>query len=96
MDPISIGAGALILFVGTRLGRLQRKPPVVPATTCGCSHNYGAHGDGTRCHAQVKIADQWATDSYGRHVEYHWKWVPCSCQSYDGPEPLPRSWSPSV
>jgi hypothetical protein len=100
MDPISIAIGGLIFIGGNISGRAatRRKaarPPKPPVLECGCGHNYGAHEAGTRCHAQVRRVDKRDVDFFGTPTE-RWSWVQCPCQAYDGPEPLPRSWTPDL
>jgi hypothetical protein len=94
MDPLSLGVGGIIFIMGAAAGRVRRggpKPPKPAVLNCGCGHNYGAHKDADRCQAQVKRANQW---NYTGTSATHWVWVQCPCQSYDGPEPLPRAWTP--
>ena len=97
MDPLSLAVGAVILAVGMLIGRrMRRKPPKPPAIKCGCGHNYGAHENGGRCMAGVKTANEWSLDKYGDREASHWHYPQCPCRAYDGPEPLPRSWTPEL
>jgi hypothetical protein len=50
---------------------------------CSCGHGYGTHEDEKRCHAtNTRRLNGMATID------------PCPCHHYDGPEPLPRAWTP--
>ena len=76
--------GALILLVGIVIGRMwgrvASKPQKAisgdPEPTCGCKHHYAMHAKDGHCHAADY--DRWREES-----------VPCTCQRYTGPEPLP-------
>lgn len=93
MDPIGMLVGAVLLAVGWIAGRVHwrrdRTPELSSATLCSCGHGYGIHDEGKSCGAEVKRAATW--NYYAQITGY--EWVPCPCQSYDGPEPLPRVWT---
>lgn len=91
IDPASLIVGALLFIVGAGTGERRRrapKPPRRPELLCSCGHGYGTHEAGAHCHSQQKrdlySAGAWIGHEYAR----------CSCRFYDGPEPLPRTWSP--
>ena len=46
-----------------------------PKPVCGCKHHYALHNADGTCHKMVAQGTNW---------------VPCQCQRYTGPEPLPR------
>jgi hypothetical protein len=82
----SIGgcAGALLTH------RWLSRAPKAPILMCSCKHGFGIHKDGGPCQAQVERT------SYGPGgTRLGNEWVPCGCQVYDGPEPLPRTWTGS-
>ena len=59
--------------------------PLRRVTSKGSLHDNGGACSGT--------AKRLLTSSnYGQSQE--WEWVPCGCHGYDGPEPLPRVWTP--
>jgi hypothetical protein len=76
-------------WAGWRLGRASglRAGRAAPASTllCSCGHGYGTHEDEKRCHG--------ATASRRNGVQ---ALDPCPCRAYDGPEPLPRAWTPAA
>jgi hypothetical protein len=90
-DPISVVAGAAAVLVGWLAGRVSRQPqaPKQAGALCSCDHGYGTHENGGQCHAQVERPHYWGNGSRNGY-----EWVPCPCLSYDGPEPLPRVWTP--
>lgn len=98
MEPLTLLVGVVIFLAGTFFGRsMRRKPPKPPALDCGCGHNYGAHQAGNRCMSGIKTANRWSYDSYNKiTTPTNWHYPPCPCQYYDGPEPLPRTWSPEL
>lgn len=95
MFTVGMIVGAVLLLVGFVAGhitgrvagrRLALRPPEL---VCSCGHGPGFHEELGRCHGEHKRAIQddqgfWRGDTY----------VTCPCLSYDGPEPLPRSWTP--
>lgn len=88
-DPMTLAVGGGILAAGWLMGRASRRPktPKPPRPICTCDHGYGMHEpDGGRCHG---LKQTWS-QALGQHQ------VPCTCQTYDGPEPLPRSWVPEL
>lgn len=93
MDPISLIVGGALLAVGWLAGRAHRRhnrTPELPstATMCSCGHGHGTHVAGGVCQAQIERSH------YMKHGERNgWEWVACPCQTYDGPEPLPRVWT---
>lgn len=84
--------GAAILLVGLVAGyiagRRNRRTPA-PNTTgavCSCHHPRGQHLDGKgACQTKSKVT-----------VNGTQMFVPCSCQLYDGPEPLPQFYAPEI
>lgn len=92
IDPASLIVGALLFIVGAGTGERRRrapKPPRRPELLCSCGHGYGTHEAGARCHGQEE------RPFYLAHgVRNGFEWAPCPCRFYDGPEPLPRTWSP--
>jgi hypothetical protein len=89
-----LGPSTIAWAAGRRAGRATaRRPAIIPAALmCTCEHGYGTHDDGGACSG---TAQRLLTSSnYGRSQE--WEWVPCGCHTYDGPEPLPRVWSPAL
>lgn len=94
MDPISVLAGGVIFLAGVLTGRRVRRPTTtidLQPPVCTCAHGYGTHDKGARCQAQVERR-HYMED--GRHNGS--EWAPCRCLSYDGPEPLPRVWTPEA
>jgi hypothetical protein len=95
IDPGSlamlVGAGLVVVsgWTGWLLGRssgrrqVARRPGAASELICSCGHGYGMHEDELRCHA-VDTAKR-----NGMH-----QLDACPCHRYDGPEPLPRAWSP--
>jgi hypothetical protein len=84
--------GAAILLVGLvagyLAGRRNRSTPV-PITSeamCSCRHPRGQHLEG-------KGACQAKTKESANGVQM---FVPCACQLYDGPEPLPQFYAPEI
>lgn len=91
-DPITLAVGGGLALGGWLAGRFGRGSQsgnhTAPgtATVCSCGHGYGSH-DGP-CRAEIERPHY---HSYGGRSGY--EWVPCPCQAYDGPEPLPRVWA---
>lgn len=84
MDPVSLAVGAVVFGVGGVVGRMGRsKTPKSPELICSCTHGYGMHEAGRRCHGTTSERD-YLRDIYT---------VQCGCHLYDGPEPLPRTWT---
>lgn len=94
MDPLTLLAGGGLVVVGGLVGRairpLSSRPPKPPLPECSCEHGYGQHEQaGGQCRAEVERTEYGT--SFAVRGTY---WVPCPCLSYDGPEPLPRVWTP--
>jgi hypothetical protein len=81
--------GLVGVLVGAGLARRPRLPKA-PVLMCSCKHGFGIHKDSGPCQAQVQRVTEW--DEYGDDSAF--EWVPCGCLVYDGPEPLPRAWTP--
>jgi hypothetical protein len=85
------GLGAAIFAAGLLTGRVWRRQvapaiPAEPKPICGCKHHFSRHDDAEgKCHATVEEATLWQSNGN----PYRWKRVPCTCQRYTGPEPLP-------
>ncbi|WBQ05486.1 hypothetical protein [Kribbella sp. CA-293567] len=84
--------GAAILLAGLLAGYLagRRSRPTTPPNTtgavCSCQHSRGQHIDGkAACQATNKVS--------ANGVQM---FVACSCQLYDGPEPLPQYYAPEI
>jgi hypothetical protein len=104
MDPTSltliVGAGLAIGpgLVGFAIGRAtglaagRREANRPAALECSCGHGYGSHANGDACNG--KIDEPAKYDSFGKVIA--WKKAPCTCLHYDGPEPLPRAWTPTA
>lgn len=91
MDPLTILSGGALLCVGVLIGRAMRPKPVKdPGPVCSCGHGYGQHENAGRCGAEAQRACDW---TYGGSP-MAWEYVRCACLSYDGPEPLPKVWTP--
>jgi hypothetical protein len=71
-------------LLGRASGRRQVRAAPVSALLCSCGHGYGTHEDEKRCHG--------ADPSRRNGVQ---ALDPCPCRAYDGPEPLPRAWTPA-
>ena len=71
--------------IGRASGRTQgaRRLETAPGLICSCGHGYGTHEDKQRCHG---------VDTRRRNGVQELD--PCPCRRYDGPEPLPRAWTP--
>lgn len=93
IDPASLIVGAVIFIVGAETGDRRRRhassPPKAPELVCSCEHGYGTHENGDRCHGQEE-RPHYLPHGPRCGMEY----APCPCRFYDGPEPLPRTWSP--
>lgn len=94
IDPISLILGGALISIGWVTGRRNRRQrePKTPKLICSCEHGYGIHKNGGTCGKEIKRANEWNT--LGTTIG--WEWVPCPCQSYDGPQPLPQIWNPNV
>lgn len=96
-------AMTLYFWVYLRFGRQHREPakplpPKEPQPICGCGHHYSVHDDANVCHSisnqlvsrepKVMKVGYEGEDHEVHYVEKYAQ-VPCSCQRYTGPEPLP-------
>ena len=82
----SVYAAGWIGWVAGRIsGRNQaaRRQGPTSELICSCGHGYGMHEDEKRCHG---------VDPSKRNGVHTLD--PCPCRLYDGPEPLPRAWTP--
>lgn len=96
IDVISFGIGAVsvsvpasiaLVALSARLSRVRTPKP--PPLLCSCGHGYGTHEGGARCHGQEE------RPHYMPHGPRNgYEYALCPCRLYDGPEPLPRTWSP--
>ncbi|MGW0231551.1 hypothetical protein ACWDWO_24860 [Actinopolymorpha singaporensis] len=89
--------GAVILLVGILIGRFlpgwgrpRRSTLEEVKPLCGCGHASSFHEERGRCHALVEVA-RWDQGKWAG-IES----VPCSCQKYAGPEPLPAFYAPEL
>lgn len=99
MDPISllVGGGLALLpawiafVIGRATGRAtERRKIAHPQLICSCGHAPGSHeGTTGRCHEEKERTRYTESGGWGGR-----EYVPCTCMSYDGPEPLPRTWPP--
>lgn len=72
-------------WVGLVVGRRMRpRPPEPLKPMCSCAHGFGTHEDGRRCNSEIEQASSWS--SCGTYP-VSWRWVPCPCLRYDGPDP---------
>src|SRR3954452_6827886 len=86
-----VGAGLVVVsgWIGWLLGRssgrrqVARRPGASSGLICSCGHGYGMQEDERPCHAAdtAKRTGMPQLDA-------------CPSNGYDGPEPLPRAWSP--
>lgn len=93
--------GAIILLAGLVAGWLARgarreKSPETVTAVCGCTHARSMHVDGTGKCMEIGVDSYWeyspkTDDQVMKHKEY-----PCSCQLYDGPEPLQGYYAPEI
>jgi hypothetical protein len=95
IDPstatLLVGAGLVVVsgwvgwLAGRVSGRNQARRRTGPASEliCSCGHGFGTHEDERRCHG-VDPAKRNGLHSLDA----------CPCRRYDGPEPLPRAWTP--
>lgn len=93
--------GAVIALAAFLLGRLlpgrRRKPLAAgkpPKPVCGCCHHHAHHDPQTgQCRATVDGKpihfDKWGDADA-------WAQVPCTCQRYSGPVPLPEMFAPEI
>lgn len=68
--------------------RASQKPagkPLESSATCGCGHHYAFHDKSGRCHNYMKNLRRVDTAT-GKSLGL----LPCICQRYTGPEPLPQ------
>ena len=88
--------GAVILLAGILIGRFlpglgrQRRSAQEVQPVCGCGHAPSFHGADGRCHAANQVA-QWDQGRWTGNES-----VPCTCQKYTGPEPLPAFYAPEI
>jgi hypothetical protein len=89
-----LGPSTIAWVAGRRSGRgTARSLASLPAALmCTCGHGYGTHHDGGACSGTTECL--LTSTDYGRTQE--WERVPCGCHGYDGPEPLPRVWTPAL
>ena len=94
MDPLSIVAGAVAVLVGWVLrGPSLNRKSKEDTPLCSCGHAPAFHDPKMReCYAEIQRPNRW--DSYGEEVG--WIWVTCTCQKYDGPEPLASFYPPEL
>ncbi|WP_020576900.1 hypothetical protein [Actinopolymorpha alba] len=89
-------AGAAILLAGILIGRfLPSRRSAAPKPkgiqpVCGCGHGSSFHGEDGRCQATNETA-QWDGGNWAGIGT-----VPCTCQKYVGPEPLPSFYAPEI
>jgi hypothetical protein len=78
-----VGAGIAVVAggLGHRAGRARTALPA--GNVCSCGHGYGTHADELSCHGDIPRK---------RNGMHHLD--RCPCRRYDGPEPLPRVWTP--
>lgn len=89
VEPLTLAVGGLLATGGYLLGRRTRTTTSAPTSLCTCSHGYSIHDNGGPCTAEIEQPHYWKTG-----VREGYEWVPCPCKSYDGPDPLPRLWTP--
>jgi hypothetical protein len=89
--------GALILLAGFVVGRFmpgrrrKPKPPKPIKPICGCGHGYHDHGaESGACHGQKK---KYRHDGLSEVMDGY---MPCTCQRYTGPTPLPEFYAPEI
>lgn len=87
---------ALAYLLGVAVGKTRGKAPAsssaAPVLKCGCGHALSFHKGMTGpCNAQVTGPSPGFNymGADGKPIAKE-----CRCMSYDGPEPLPRSWIP--
>lgn len=84
MELADYAVAGTTLLIGLAVGRRMRpKPPKPLKPICSCTHGFGSHEDGARCHGKVDEPTKF--DMYG--TERAWKKVQCTCLRYDGPDP---------
>lgn len=78
--------GLVLLNLTDKLPAIWRKKPEpLTGAICPCQHAINFHEQLIgRCHAEIKRVIQVDVDGN----EAKWKWVPCPCQVYAGPELL--------
>lgn len=81
---LAIVPGWVGWLVGRASGRRVARSVGTSTLLCSCGHGYGTHEDEHRCHGSD------AARRNGMAVL-----DPCPCRLYDGPEPLPRTWTPT-
>lgn len=97
MNLIDFLSGAGTLLAGIILGRITRPkrtaaPAQPPKTRCGsCGHGLGMHSKGSgECHGSSE------RDAYSAGYWMGKESIPCGCQHYDGPQPLPEYFAPEI
>jgi hypothetical protein len=80
---IAVVAGCLGFVAGRRSGRASAQNALPTGNVCSCGHGYGTHENELSCRASIPRKRN------GMH-----RLDPCPCRRYDGPEPLPRVWTP--
>jgi hypothetical protein len=86
---ITAGGTAIALrFAGFRFWKETQRPP---RAVCGCEHHFAMHDLRTgECHDKVKIPIKW----HGDGDAADWRFDPCPCRHYTGPEPLNSIFQP--
>jgi len=79
---IAVVAGGFGYLAGRRAGQAHVALPV--GNVCSCGHGYGTHADELSCRGDIPRK---------RNGMHHLD--RCPCHRYDGPEPLPRVWTPA-
>ncbi|GAA2760119.1 hypothetical protein F4554_000326 [Actinopolymorpha rutila] len=89
--------GAVILLAGILIGRFlpglgrsRRSALGEVKPLCGCGHASSFHEERGRCHALNEVT-RWDGGRWAG-IES----VPCNCQKYTGPEPLPAFYAPEL
>lgn len=88
---LALGPAIVAWIAGRRAGSAaaRRAGALPPTLDCSCGHGFGTHANAGACSGSTKR--NVALTSYSEPPA--WEWVRCPCHVYDGPEPLPRSWS---
>lgn len=81
---IAVVAGGFGFVAGRRTGRALARPALPTGNLCSCGHGYGTHENELACYADIPRK---------RNGMHHLD--RCPCRRYDGPEPLPRVWTPA-
>lgn len=93
MEPVTLLTGAGLVCLGLILGRLSasRKPePSSPSqkNRCSCGHTLAFHSPDKGTCAGTQNGEPLRYDSFDTPTA--WEKVPCTCQQYDGPQPVDR------